>query len=87
MRKIFYTSKFAREYKKLPNHIKVLAEKAELVFRKNPFDHLLKTHKLSGKLKGLWSFSVGYKYRIIFEVTDDEAVCFHAIGTHDIYHL
>lgn len=85
MRKIHYTNKFAREYKKLPDHVKMLAERAELIFRKNPFNPSLKTHKLSGRLKWFWSFSVGYKYRIIFEITNDESICFHAIGTHDIY--
>jgi mRNA-degrading endonuclease YafQ of YafQ-DinJ toxin-antitoxin module len=27
------------------------------IFAKDPFDPQLKTHKLSGKLKGLWVFS------------------------------
>lgn len=27
-------------------------------FSEDPFDPVLKTHKLSGELKGLWSFTV-----------------------------
>jgi addiction module RelE/StbE family toxin len=85
--KIIYTSKFAREYKKLPSNIKSLAEEKEAVFRINPFDPNLKTHKLHGKLKDFWSFSVGYKYRIVFEISKGrkEAFYFHAAGNHDIY--
>ena len=36
-------------------------------FQENPFDPSLKTHKLSGKLKELWSFSIEYNQRVIFE--------------------
>lgn len=44
---IIYSSKFAREYKKLPNSIKDVAEEQEKIFRENPFDPRLKTHKLN----------------------------------------
>ena len=64
---IIYSSKFAREYKKLPLKIKLLAEKQEKVFRKDPFDQRLKTHRLKGKFSDFYSFSIGYKYRIVFE--------------------
>lgn len=84
--KIIYSSKFAREYKKLPKNIKDIAERKEMIFRKNPFDSKLKTHKLKGKLKNFLSFSIEYKYRIIFEFSKDEKTAyFHSIGDHDIY--
>lgn len=81
---IRYTKKFQREYKKLSLEIKKKAETKEKLFRKNPFSVTLKTHKLSGELEELWSFSVDYKIRIIFEFIDD-VVFFHSIGDHDIY--
>jgi len=84
--KIIYSSKFAREYRKLPKEVKTLAEKQEDIFRKDPFDPKLKTHKLKGRLKGFLSFSIGYKYRIIFEFgTNKSTVYFHSVGDHDIY--
>ncbi len=82
---IIYTSKFEREYKKLPNKIKLLAEKNEVVFRKNPFEQNLDTHKLHGRLKDFWSFSIGFKYRIIFEFAEKDVIYFHSVGNHDIY--
>ena len=83
---IIYSSKFAREYKKLPSNIKDIAEEQETLFRKNPFDPKLKTHKLKGKLNGFLSFSISYKYRIIFEFTKDKKTAyFHSVGDHDIY--
>ncbi len=82
---IRYTKKFEREYKKLPLEIKVKAEIRERLFRKDPHISTLKTHKLSGDLQNLWSFSVDYKFRIIFEFTDSRIIFFHSIGDHDIY--
>jgi len=84
---IVYSSKFAREYKKIPADIKDLAEQLETTFRTNPFDTKLKTHKLKGRLAGFLSFSIGHKYRIIFELSDNEEVTyFHSVGNYDIYH-
>lgn len=83
--KIYYSSKFAKEYKRLPGQVKQAAEKKEKVFRKDPFNTQLKTHKLSGKLKEYWAFSIDYKYRIIFEFKDKNTVWFHSAGTHHIY--
>jgi mRNA-degrading endonuclease YafQ of YafQ-DinJ toxin-antitoxin module len=84
--KIIYSSKFAREYKKLPNNIKNIAEEQEIVFRQDPYDPQLKTHKLKGKLSGFLSFSIAYKYRIIFEFAQDKnTVYFHSVSDHDIY--
>lgn len=83
---VLYSSKFAREYRKLPAAVKVLAEEQEMLFRKNPFDPKLKTHKLKGRLDGFLSFSIGYKYRIIFEFGKNKKnVYFHSVGDHDIY--
>jgi len=48
--------KFERKYKKLPNNTKNRAKERELIFRENPFDHRLRTHKLSGKDQNSWSF-------------------------------
>ncbi len=64
---IIYSNRFAKEYKKLPTHIKDKAEKLEEIFRNDPFDDRLKTHKLSGELKNFWAFSINHNYRIIFE--------------------
>jgi len=48
--RIYYSSKFEREYKKLSKEIKKLAEEKETIFRNNPFDLKLDTHKLRGRL-------------------------------------
>lgn len=82
---IIYLPKFAKTYKKLPDKIKVLAEKKVKIFRNNPHDSRLKTHALSGELNGRWSFSVNYQYRIVFLFENRDRAIFLVIGTHEIY--
>ncbi|MDA2922708.1 type II toxin-antitoxin system mRNA interferase toxin, RelE/StbE family [Patescibacteria group bacterium AH-259-L07] len=83
--KILYLPKFAKQYRRLPIRIKDLAEEKENIFRKNPNDPRLKTHKLHGRLRSFWAFSVNYEYRIIFDLADKNTVRFYSIGLHDIY--
>ncbi|AFZ04138.1 hypothetical protein Cal6303_5252 [Calothrix sp. PCC 6303] len=45
-------------------------------FTLDPFNASLKTHKLSGKLKELWSFSVGYDERVMSYFTEDVKAVF-----------
>lgn len=82
---IFYWPKFAKQFKKLLTETKELALKKEQIFRNNPFDPRLKTHKLHGELNIYWSFSVDYNYRIIFRFIGDNTVRFYSVGNHDIY--
>jgi len=58
------------------------AEKKERVFRLDAFDPRLGAHKLKGKLRGLWAFSVTRDIRIIFEFLNSDEVLFHDIGPH-----
>jgi mRNA-degrading endonuclease YafQ of YafQ-DinJ toxin-antitoxin module len=52
-------------------------------FTLEPFDSSLKTHKLSGKLKNFWSFSVDYDARVLFYFTEDDKAVFVDFGSHD----
>ena len=55
------------------------------LFLIKPFNPNLKTHKLSGKLKGLWSSSVNYEIRVAFYFTKSKPrkAVFVDIGNHD----
>lgn len=83
--RIYYSSKFEREYSKLPKEVKKLAEEKETTFRKNLFHPTLDTHKLHGRLKEYWAFSIDDKYRVIFEFAKKDIVWFHSVGDHSIY--
>jgi len=83
--RIIYSPQFIREYQRLSKIVKEKAEGKDKIFQANPFDARLKTHKLEGRLSELWSFSIDYRYRIIFELRDEKTAIFHAIGDHSLY--
>ena len=49
----------------------------------DPFDPRLRTHKLSGALKEMWSFSVGHDLRVLFYFVGGQKVVLVDIGTHE----
>ena len=85
IKSIEYSSKFLKSLAKLPKRIVKIAEEKEKIFKENPFDPRLRTHKLRGKEKETWAFWITYSYRIKFIFLSDEEVLFIDIGTHEIY--
>ncbi|OGJ47520.1 hypothetical protein A2344_03335 [Candidatus Peregrinibacteria bacterium RIFOXYB12_FULL_41_12] len=85
MIKISYKPNFVRSYKKLPSSLQQEVKEKIGLFTENPSHIFLKTHKLKGKLKGLYSFSVNYQYRIVFLYKSEKEVSLLAVGDHDIY--
>ena len=86
MIEIAFGSSFKRAFKKrVAGNANIEARFWERVeaFKNNPFDPKLRTHKLSGKLKDLWSFSIEYDLRVIFYFVDDQRTLFIDIGTHN----
>ena len=84
---IYYHPRFLRSYRGLDSRIKTQAEESVALFRRDPFNIRLDTHRLHGKLKKQWSFSVNNRDRILFEFlnkSQTEAV-FLDIGDHRIY--
>ncbi|MFB2937565.1 type II toxin-antitoxin system YafQ family toxin [Aerosakkonemataceae cyanobacterium BLCC-F154] len=86
MMKVSFSSSFQRAFKKIiKGNVDLetrFLQKLEL-FTTDPFEQSLKTHKLSGKLKDLWSFSVDYDRRVLFYFTEDGNAVFVDIGGHD----
>lgn len=82
---IRYSPKFGRQYKKLSKEVRSRAQKKEIIFRIDPFDSRLKTHKLHGVQGNLFSFWIDYSHRVIFEFIEPDTAVFYEIGTHDIY--
>jgi addiction module RelE/StbE family toxin len=85
MIEIAFSSSFKRAFKKsVAGDVGLEArfwERVEL-FKRTPFDPKLRTHKLSGKLKDLWSFSVEYDLRVIFSFVGQSQAIFVDIGSH-----
>ena len=85
MIQVSFKASFVKQFNKLDH---VLAEEIieKIALFKNLDNHTkLKVHKLHGKLKTIWSFSVNYKIRIVFIYESKNEVVFLAIGDHDVY--
>jgi len=86
MIKISYSKPFKKSFRKKIKGDTYLEEKflqKIQLFIVDPFSPSLKTHKLSEKLEGLWSFSVASDMRVIFLFVEKEKAFFENIGTHD----
>ena len=83
---LVWGSSFKRAYKKVtaanPDLKPEIAQALE-TFADSPYHSSLKTHKLSGNLKGLWAFVVTYDCRIVFQFLDGQDVLLIDIGKHD----
>jgi addiction module RelE/StbE family toxin len=53
------------------------------MFVKDPFQPRLRTHKLTGRLEGLWAFSVNFDCRVIFKFISKTEILLIDIGGHD----
>lgn len=54
----------------------------------DPFNLSLRTHKLKGDLDGVWSCSIDYDNRILFELIEnpdsgEEEISLLTLGSHD----
>lgn len=87
MVKLVWDASFKRAYKKRvsPNsQLKQLFWDSMETFCENPFDARLKTHKLTGKLAGLWALSVDTDCRVVFKfLKDKNEVLLIDIGSHE----
>ncbi|MDP2599933.1 MAG: type II toxin-antitoxin system mRNA interferase toxin, RelE/StbE family [Deltaproteobacteria bacterium] len=83
--RIFQSSVFLRSLKKLPPELREEVKTKEAIFRKDRFHPHLKTHKLKGKYRDVWSFSITRKHRIVFKFIDKNTVLFVDVGDHSIY--
>lgn len=82
---ILYKPSFLHTLAKLPVPLQEEAKEKIELFQKDPRHPYLKTHKLKGELRGRFSFSVNYEYRVVFRYESKTAVVLLAIGDHDVY--
>jgi len=82
---VYPSSQFRKSFKKLPRAVQKKAERRDEMFRESPFIPILETHKLGGKLKDYWAYSVDEHYRVLFRFEKGNKVLYFDIGTHEIY--
>ena len=91
MTKLIISPSFKRAFKNIIKKKPELKYKIESKLRllsDNPYNPILRTHKLKGKLSGAWACTVEYECRIVFcfeqnQETLEEEINLIDIGTHD----
>jgi mRNA-degrading endonuclease YafQ of YafQ-DinJ toxin-antitoxin module len=91
MNRLVLTPNFRRAYGKSVKRDRALQVKIDAAIQqleRDVFQPQLGTHKLSGKLAGLWACSCGYDCRIVFALEKDPAsgdamILLIDIGAHD----
>jgi mRNA-degrading endonuclease YafQ of YafQ-DinJ toxin-antitoxin module len=89
--KIGWTPKSLRAFKRLirknPN-LRPLIEQTLRQLAEDPFHPSLHTHKLKGDLSNIWSCSIDYSNRLLFEFVEnpeeqEEGILLINLGDHD----
>lgn len=91
MRKLSWDTSFRRAFKRHTRNNPALQSRIFQALDRlmeDPFHPALKTHKLSGQLKGLWACWVEYDCRIVFTFEPDhdvgeDMIVLIDLGTHD----
>ncbi len=80
------SSSFKRAYRRMikgkPDLEAAFRERVTL-FANDPYHPSLQTHKLSGRMRHQWAFSLTFKLRIVFTFTRPDFAMLEDIGTHD----
>ena len=85
IKEIIFTPTFKKSFQRLPKKIQLEAAVKENIFRGDAFAVSIRTHKLKGKFKEYYSFSIDYSYRIVFRFLKQDQVLFVDCGNHSVY--
>ena len=83
--KFYYKPSFVRQYRLLESALQQEVKEKINFVRSPKNQQQLKVHKLGGQLKGKYSFSVNYRYRVVFAYGDPGTVILLAVGDHAVY--
>jgi addiction module RelE/StbE family toxin len=79
-----YTARFLRSLKRCEEAVQDDVVGAVKLFETGKNNKTLKLHKLHGKFKGYYAFSVNFSYRVIIKLSK-QTIYYVDVGTHDIY--
>lgn len=91
MRELLWSNTFRRAFRRTLKRQPLVRGDIEATLRllqADPFAAQLATHKLKGRLAGIWACSAGYDLRILFEFVpsqerEEEDLFLIEIGTHE----
>jgi len=79
--KLFFTSSFEKDYKKLSRSIQEQCDRQLLVLLKNPHHPSLRTSKIQG-FRNIWEGRVTKGYRFTFQIVKSLYII-RRVGKHD----
>ncbi len=79
---IIFSRNFEKEVDKLPAKIKEMLKNKLEIFRVDPYNQVLKNHKLKGTLRHYRSINISGDYRLFYESHDEDTIRLLRIGTH-----
>jgi plasmid maintenance system killer protein len=82
---VIYIPRFVHQFEKLSKDLQDEALEKIKQFRNVQNHPSLAVHKLHGPLRGRYSFSVNFKYRIVFQHLSKTEAVLLAIGDHEVY--
>jgi mRNA interferase YafQ len=88
VREITFSSSFKRSFKSLIRRRPDLKQKIEERLRllaTDPFEPILRTHKLKGQLSGSWSCTVEYDCRIVFDFVEEDILLIDIGSPDEVY--
>jgi addiction module RelE/StbE family toxin len=91
VKNLVWSAGFVRKFKRLVKRnpqLRIQVEKTLELLTEDVFNSSLRTHKLKGDLDGIWSCSVDYENRILFEYiinpdSGEEEIFLLTLGSHD----
>jgi len=85
MKSLIWTKKFTKAASKFIDSNPEKTDQFKKVIRqleKDVFEPSLKTHKLKGKMLGMYGCSISFSYRIVFMISDESVILLN-IGDHE----
>ena len=82
---ISYKATFIRRFNKLDKELQEEVIKALDLLSDKKNHKQLRVHKLTGKLKNLYSCSVNFSYRVVFLMNRKGEITIMDVGDHDVY--
>ncbi len=79
---IKFSRQFKKQYKKLSPRLKSKTKQRIELWKEDPANSLLRTHRLTGKLSSYHSINITGDIRALYEITGDEMYLYDLIGTH-----
>ena len=86
MIKIVYGKLFIKSAKKLPKKLQNKLADLIIIFSDKPYNSLLHTKPLTGKLLGFYSFRINREWRVVFQFNNSSEIQLIKVGHRkDIY--